>query len=163
MIGYISKLEFSVKRGFFWRVILFFRQNPEEKIPYYFNKLDFYWREKITRGRGNCLFNTNNYFFSESDLFNLISFLCVKEYFFKIKKPKNMKIFRRGMITERMARNVKIDKLKKLKLGRKRVIDRDYLLKCYNSGMSASEIASKMNIGRSTVFSIIKDSDIYGK
>ena len=48
-------------------------------------------------------------------------------------------------------------KAKGIKFGRKRKIDRDILLEHYNDGIGVTGIANKMNIGRSTVYKILKE------
>ena len=41
--------------------------------------------------------------------------------------------------------------------GRKRSVDRDRLLELHNNNVGATEIAKELGIGRSTVYSIIKE------
>ncbi|WP_016597178.1 helix-turn-helix domain-containing protein, partial [Yersinia pestis] len=49
-------------------------------------------------------------------------------------------------------------KLKGVKFGRKRRINRKELLELHEQGMGATEIAKKMNIARSTIYKVINES-----
>lgn len=48
-------------------------------------------------------------------------------------------------------------KARGVKFGRKRSVDRNKLIQLHKQGVRASEIASELNIGRSTVYKILKD------
>jgi DNA invertase Pin-like site-specific DNA recombinase len=49
-------------------------------------------------------------------------------------------------------------KSKGIKFGRKRKIDRDKITSLYTSGMGATALAKHANIGRSTVYKLLKDA-----
>ncbi|MCS6262044.1 recombinase family protein [Shewanella baltica] len=49
-------------------------------------------------------------------------------------------------------------KLKGIQFGRKRSVDRNTVLALYHKGSGATEIARQLNIARSTVYKVIKDS-----
>lgn len=49
-------------------------------------------------------------------------------------------------------------KLKGIKFGRKRSVDRNTVLTLYHKGSGATEIARQLNIARSTVYKVIQDS-----
>ena len=52
----------------------------------------------------------------------------------------------------------RIDAMAKgIKFGRKRSIDRTRLIQLHNDGMGATDIANKLEIGRSTVYKIINE------
>ena len=51
-------------------------------------------------------------------------------------------------------------KLKGIKFGRKRTIDREKIITLQSSGMGATAIAKESGIGRSTVYKILKESGI---
>ena len=48
-------------------------------------------------------------------------------------------------------------KIKGVKFGRKRTIDRDKIIELKTSGIGATEIARQEGIGRSTVYKLLKD------
>lgn len=48
-------------------------------------------------------------------------------------------------------------KLKGVKFGRKRTVDRDKIISLYTSGIGATEIAKQIGIGRSTVYKLLQD------
>ena len=48
---------------------------------------------------------------------------------------------------------------KGVSFGRKRKIDRNAILESYNNGVSATILAKKMNIARSTIYKILKDNN----
>lgn len=62
----------------------------------------------------------------------------------------------RQRILERTNEGRNEAKAKGVKFGRKRSVDRNQLIHLHNEGFKASEIASKLNIGRSTVYKILK-------
>jgi DNA invertase Pin-like site-specific DNA recombinase len=49
-------------------------------------------------------------------------------------------------------------KLKGIKFGRKRTIDREKIISLYQSGIGATEIARQAGIGRSTVYKLIQET-----
>ncbi len=49
-------------------------------------------------------------------------------------------------------------KKKGVNFGRKRKIDRNTIIEDYNNGMGATMLAKKMNIARSSVYKILKES-----
>lgn len=51
-------------------------------------------------------------------------------------------------------------KVKGIKFGRKRTIDRNKIIRLYNDGMGATKIAKQTGIGRSTVYKLLKTSVI---
>ncbi|HCP5224772.1 TPA: recombinase family protein [Legionella pneumophila] len=48
-------------------------------------------------------------------------------------------------------------KLKGVKFGRKRTVDRDKIISLYTSGIGATEIAKQIGVGRSTVYKLLQD------
>ncbi|HAT1864020.1 TPA: helix-turn-helix domain-containing protein [Legionella pneumophila] len=48
-------------------------------------------------------------------------------------------------------------KLKGVKFGRKRTVDRDKIISLYTSGIGSTEIAKQIGIGRSTVYKLLQD------
>lgn len=64
----------------------------------------------------------------------------------------------RQRILERTNEGREEAKLKEVKFGRKRRINRKELLELHEQGMGATEIAKKMNIARSTIYKVINES-----
>ncbi|ABX88781.1 recombinase family protein [Yersinia pestis] len=64
----------------------------------------------------------------------------------------------RQRILERTNEGREEAKLKGVKFGRKRRINRKELLELHEQGMGATEIAKKMNIARSTIYKVINES-----
>ncbi|PDQ27297.1 recombinase [Yersinia pestis] len=64
----------------------------------------------------------------------------------------------RQRILERTNEGREEAKLKGVKFGRKRRINRKELLEMHEQGMGATEIAKKMNIARSTIYKVINES-----
>lgn len=64
----------------------------------------------------------------------------------------------RQRILERTNEGREEAKLKGVKFGRKRKINRKELLELHEQGMGATEIAKKMNIARSTIYKVINES-----
>jgi DNA invertase Pin-like site-specific DNA recombinase len=64
----------------------------------------------------------------------------------------------RTRILERTSEGREAAKRRGVKFGRKRFVDRSKVIDLFDSGIKASEIASKLQIGRSTVYKILKES-----
>ncbi len=65
----------------------------------------------------------------------------------------------RSRILERTNEGREAARLKGIKFGRKPTVDRIKLMKLFNSGLRAIEIAETMKIGRSTVYKIIREEN----
>lgn len=50
-------------------------------------------------------------------------------------------------------------KLKGIKFGRKRTVDREKIISLYRSGVGATEVAKQTGIGRSTVYKLLKENN----
>jgi DNA invertase Pin-like site-specific DNA recombinase len=64
----------------------------------------------------------------------------------------------RQRILERTNEGRRAAKAKGVKFGRKRIVDREQALRMKAQGVGATDIAQRLQIGRSTVYKIIKES-----
>lgn len=165
LVGYITKLEYSFRKGFYWRTFLFLRcKIGISRIK----EIGDYWVNVITKEKGIyyhvpnsnpqsftlAAFNKlmDNYFFLEKDLLKAAKYLCEKERLVKPITKKNMKLLRKGRLN--FTKDImKIPIQNENTLGRKRTINREEILTLYQQGLSATDIAKQMVIGRSTVLS----------
>lgn len=53
-VGYISKLEYGLDKGFHYHLILFFDGSKAQRDQYLASKICQYWNENITQGQGNA-------------------------------------------------------------------------------------------------------------
>jgi DNA invertase Pin-like site-specific DNA recombinase len=65
----------------------------------------------------------------------------------------------RSRILERTNEGRTEAKLKGIKFGRKRTVDREKIISLYRSGVGATEVAKQTGIGRSTVYKLLKENN----
>jgi len=65
----------------------------------------------------------------------------------------------RARILERTNEGRTEAKLKGIKFGRKRTVDREKIISLYRSGVGATEVAKQTGIGRSTVYKLLKEKN----
>jgi DNA invertase Pin-like site-specific DNA recombinase len=63
----------------------------------------------------------------------------------------------RSRILERTNEGMAEAKIKGIKFGRKRTIDREKIVALYRAGTGATEIAKQEKVGRSTVYELLKE------
>ena len=168
LCGYITKLEFSYYRGYYWRTIFFFDGLNPVNAQEHLENIGHYWQEKIVGKEGDFKIATientttkshetliekriQSVFFNESAQ-EAAQYLCQKDAFIR-PITKTNKLLRTGQISANTQPKVILDSVPR---GRKPQIDAEQVKNMHRYGLGATEIAKQLDISRSSVCKILK-------
>ena len=168
LCGYITKLEFSYYRGYYWRTLLFFDGLNPINAQEHLENIGHYWQEKIVGSEGDFKIATienttaeshetltekqiQSVFFNESAM-EAAQYLCQKDAFIRPITDTN-KLLRTGQISSNTQPKVVSENAPR---GRKPQIDAEQVKNMHRYGLGATEIAKQLGISRSSVCKILK-------
>jgi hypothetical protein len=168
LCGYITKLEFSYYRGYYWRTLFFFDGLNPVNAQEHLENIGHYWQEKIVGKEGDFKIATientttkshetliekriQSVFFNESAQ-EAAQYLCQKDAFIR-PITKTNKLLRTGQINANTQPKVIPESVPR---GRKPQIDAEQVKNMHRYGLGATEIAKQLDISRSSVCKILK-------
>ena len=168
LCGYITKLEFSYYRGYYWRTLFFFDGLNPVNAQEHLENIGHYWQEKIVGKEGDFKIarienttteshetliekRTQSIFFNESAQ-QAAQYLCQKDAFIRPITDTN-KLLRTGQISANTQPKVVTESAPR---GRKPQIDAEQVKNMHRYGLGATEIAKQLDISRSSVCKILK-------
>lgn len=163
VFGYITKLEYSNYKGYYWRTLFFFNGLNSVDAHTHSEKIGEYWKEVIVKSEGHyqiiklsegTVEDTLRSAFFNQNVLDAARYLCEKD---AIIRPHVdvVKLLRTGQIS-----NVKKPKVvpESVPRGRKRHIDPEQIALLKQQGLGATEIAKRLGISRSAVYKLTPKS-----